>query len=196
MAKQSKQFGNELDEPREPRLPAYAKAIAQGKEAILALQARYDDEDARKLILLCEHYGIELGPNALPDLAVALAEDFVPAFKDKAKPGPSAKWTRLSAGMLVAEMDELIDPKAKSRGPKWAAKELAKRHPWRHFLRRNSAGATSDFDPGEALRQQYERFKGTPQARQWKEVRARIKENDELWVWERMKRMLRIAQPS
>ncbi|RQS43948.1 hypothetical protein [Burkholderia sp. Bp8986] len=104
-----------------------------------------------KLWLLFDHYGISHGRFA--DLAMAMAVDLIPGFQvttERKGPGPKRKWDPLAHGYLVVEINRQIK-KNPRLSVKAAAAHLAKREPWKSYVR-------SD-DPAERLRQEYDAAK-------------------------------------
>jgi hypothetical protein len=122
-----------------------------------AVTKRWAQEDMEKLLLLCDHYEIERGPTMFAELALSLAEEYVPAFREYKAHRPT-KWTDLNKGALVVEIERRVtnDP---TRGVKWAAAQVAKEEPWRSFLEVREGEETYP-DPGEALRKVYYGFRG------------------------------------
>ena len=132
------------------------------------------DEDHAKLLMLCNHYGIEAGPTMFYQLALALARELYPEPK---KPGAKSKWTWLNQGALVVEVERLTKPGDPTHGVTWAAKSLSDREPWKTFLKGNA-------EPKEVLRTTYTRFRSHKWARvarhafAWHEIEGTIAEWD------------------
>ena len=135
------------------RLPLLAD-----KEQQLAVIQGWMAEDDKKLLLLCDELGVKDGPLRFYDLALALARKHCIGFQERA---PLGKWTLMTRGFLFVEIERLTKSKPKNPGHtvSWAADVLARRPEWTHFLGRNAA------DGGEALRVQYQSFKGDPWAK-------------------------------
>ncbi|WP_426396281.1 hypothetical protein ACN9M1_17180 [Ralstonia sp. R-29] len=108
-------------------------------------------EDHAKLLLLCEHFGIQSGPNMFYQLALTLARQLYPQDKKAGKP---QKWTGLNRGALVVEVDRLKHPGDATRGVAWACQQLSKREPWASFVEATDS-LDSSPDPAEALRRTY-----------------------------------------
>ena len=138
-------------EPR--RLPWLADEATQLKTI-----DKWAQEDHDKLLLLCDEFGIADGPHRFYKLALALAREHRLGFQERK---PVGKWTELTSGYLVVEVERLTKAPNRKPGhtPKWAAQQLAKRLEWRAFLGGNW------LDPAEALRGRYHRFKGDRWAR-------------------------------
>lgn len=148
-----KKFGGVLDIPMEPRILGLLTSDEVKKK-----RAKWVEEDFAKLRLLCKHYGIQESVSMYVQLSLALAQEVVPAFKEKVKRGRKTKWDDFAKGCLVVEIERLIKPNSRAHGPKWAATQLAKREPWKSFIKANEADATTP-NPAEVLRKNYEEFK-------------------------------------
>lgn len=103
------------------------------------------NEDHEKLQLLCEEMGIADTPHRFYDLALALARKLYAGFQQAV---PSSKWTGLTRGYLVVEIERLT---AEGHDAKAAARMLAGRPEWKSFSRAGKGG--------EGLRVQYQDFK-------------------------------------
>lgn len=142
---------------------------------------KWAEEDHSKLLLLCRQYGIQEGPYMFYELALALARELYP---DPKKRGRKSKWTILNRGALVVEIERLTKNDDPGHGIAWAAKQLAKREPWKSFLEIKEANTTNP-DSAEALRKAYYDFKNdkragiTRKAFKWHEY------NDTIAEWER-----------
>lgn len=122
------------------RLPILASQDEQSK-----VIEKWVEGDHQKLLLLCDELGIESGPHQFYELSLALARKLYAGFQEAS---PAGKWTDLTRGFLVVEIERLLDRHSVSS----AAGVLAKRQEWKDFLggkRRNG---------GEALRVQYVQF--------------------------------------
>ncbi len=169
-------FQNE--ETRKPQLLAAALA----DDGSLRDRIReYSEDDSAKLLLLCQHYGIQASPIMFYELALALARKLYPEPK---KRGRKSKWTLLNQGVLVVEIERLAKPDNPAHGVAWACKEIAKREPWKSFLEIKESDTTNP-DPAEALRQTYYNFR----ADKWAEVERDAFKSCELAgaveVWEK-----------
>ncbi len=129
-------------------------------------------EDYQKLLLLCEHYGIEkanikdkIGAShiyMLAQLSIALAEESkVPAFTEKKRRGPKEKWTEYNMGLLIASVDKKVKAKQaegkkedEKKSVSWACKNLATKEPWKSFI----SGAI-ESEQGDVLRVKYYKAK-------------------------------------
>lgn len=123
--------------------------------AIQKQVAEWVSEDHAKLLMLCQHHGIQEGPIMFYQLALALAREFYPEPK---KRGRKSKWTLLNKGALVVEVERLVKPGDPAHGVEWACQQLAKHEPWASFLEIKESSITSP-DPAEALRQIYYGFR-------------------------------------
>jgi hypothetical protein len=127
---------------------------------------KYGEEDSAKLLLLCQHYGIQASPIMFYQLALALARELYPEPK---KRGRKSKWTVLNKGALVVEVERLVKPDDRAHGVAWACQQLAKQEPWASFLE-TKEGDTFDPDPAEALRQIYYDFQSDKWAAVWRDA--------------------------
>lgn len=123
--------------------------------AIKQQASRWAQEDHSRLLLLCQHYGIQTSPFLFYELALALARELYPEPK---KRGRKSKWTALNKGALVVEVERLHKPEDPAHGVEWACQQIAKREPWKSFLEGKESTVTSP-DPAEALRQVYYDFR-------------------------------------
>ena len=178
--KLSNKFTGELAKNRQPRKwPMVGATLLldedSKKEAIAKCNAEYKKksmeyflEDYQKLLLLCEHYGIEqanikdkTGAShiyMLAQLSIALAEELkVPAFTEKKRRGPKEKWTEFTMALLIAAVKEKVEDK-KSQNKEEdeeklissACKTLSGQEPWKNFLSVGEETLSSD-----ALRHKY-----------------------------------------
>ena len=123
--------------------------------AIQKQVAEWVSEDHAKLLMLCQHHGIQEGPIMFYQLALTLARELYPEPK---KRGRKSKWTLLNKGALVVEVERLVNPGDPAHGVEWACQQLAKHEPWASFLGIKEGG-TFGPDPAEALRQIYYDFR-------------------------------------
>lgn len=157
-----KKFKGKLAIPMEPRklgLFSYDRErqfhLTDEKD-IEVRQKEWLREDIENVDSLCEHYGLEKGQ--FFRLCIELARELkIPAFKEEPK-RRAKKWDDHAGGVLVVEVNRLIDPNNQSHGVVWACQELAKREPWKSFLEEKDGDNTSP-NPGEALRRVYYNFK-------------------------------------
>jgi hypothetical protein len=108
--------------------------------------AEWLKEDHEKLLMLCRQYDIQDGN--FYGLALALARELCPERK---KSGVKVKWTGLSKGALVVEIERLVKPDDPMHGDTWAAKQLSIKEPWKSFLKLSK-------NPAEVLRRAYYDF--------------------------------------
>ena len=129
------------------RLPLLASESKQ-----LEVVDQWIKEDHKKLLLLCNEFEIADGPQRFYKLALALARKHYIGFQERT---PLGKWTDITLGYLVVEIERLTADKRKSPShtASWAADVLASRPEWAEFLGGNAV------DGGEALRVQYQSFR-------------------------------------
>lgn len=137
--------------PSESRRPGLLMSAAD----LQRMATKHAKEDHSKLLLLCTHYGIPAGPRMFYDLSLVLARELYPEPK---KRGRKSKWTAPNQGALVVEIERLVKPGDSAHGVRWAAKQLAKREPWKSFLEVIESETTAP-NPPEALRNKYFSFK-------------------------------------
>ena len=132
------------------RVPLLADTATQ-----LEMVGQWQDEDRAKLLLLCNEFGIEDSPDRFYRLALALARKHCVGFRESC---PTNKWTDLTGGYLVVEVNRLTADRRRSPGHtvSWATDQIAKRAEWAAFL-----GGRGE-DRGEALRVQYQAFQAKP----------------------------------
>ena len=135
----------------EPRfLPLLADDAGQ-----LEVIRNWQAEDHAKLLLLCDEFGIEDAPDRFHRLSLALARKHCIGFQQRT---PKGKWTTLTHGYLVVEVERLTSDKRKHPGHTvaWAAEVLSRRPEWVEF----TGGARTNR--AEALRVQYQAAKLQP----------------------------------
>ena len=117
-----------------------------------------DDHDM--LPGLCRRYGIPDGPTQWYELALALARELAPKVR-----GRRDKWSRWIDGILVVEIERLVQLGSRRRSAAWATRELAERRPWLDFLTRVDADPENrdeaPQDPAESLRRRYSHVRHT-----------------------------------
>ena len=155
-----KKFEGLLATPIEPRRFEPGMLCPDDEREARSQQLKDDAaiEDLLKLYVLCDHYGIKLGPHRYLHLSLTMARQFVPGFREKAQRGRKTKWTIIQIAALIVAMEKKIEP-GTSRGVTWAAKALAKKAPWKSFLEEKVSGET-DPNPAESLRKKYHDSKG------------------------------------
>ncbi len=119
------------------------------------MATKWAAEDHEKLFMLGQQRGIKAGPDMFYQLALELARELHPEAK---KRGRKSKWTELSKGVLVVEVERLVIPNDPSHGIEWACTQLAKREPWVSFIEATE-GELSSPAPAKALRQIYFEFR-------------------------------------
>lgn len=143
--------------------------------------ADWANEDHAKLMMLCQHYGIQASPIMFYELALALAREIYPEPK---KRGRKSKWTALNKGALVVEVERLVRPDDPAHGVEWACKQLSKRKPWASFLEAKEGG-TLGPDPAEALRQIYFDFRGDKWAKVARDAFKMYEREGAIAEWEK-----------
>lgn len=155
-----------MSEKKIPKVSVRFPSAETQKPGLLASALRDDgslavhlkkraEEDQSKLILLCQHFGIQASPFMFYELALALARELYPEPK---KRGRKTKWSWINQGMLVVEVERLVKPGDTAHGVDWACQQLAKREPWKSFLEIKESDITNP-DPAEALRRIYYGFR-------------------------------------
>jgi hypothetical protein len=177
----SKEFTGELNTPIAPR----REGLLLRSEERQKLRQKWLEEDDRKLALLLQHYEIQKGPGMYRELSLKLARQFVPGFIEQKKRGRKSKWTEEIKGILVVEIERLVDPKDKKRGPKWAAKQLCQKEPWASFIENLDTDETTP-DPGEALRRKFYNFRGKGWANLMRDLFDCYESTDDLAKWDRL----------
>jgi hypothetical protein len=169
----SKKFTGDLLIPIEPPNGGGSLMTAAELQSLVQSEnARIFDERWRKLGLLAAHYAIETTGSHYAALAMALAVDLnVPGFQLKAKRGAPEKWPDFLRTAVVVEMQEIVDPATKGKGPQYAARVLAKREPWNAFL----AGLS---EPAEALLNVYKAHQKDSLAQKWAKVFHKSRQMD------------------
>jgi hypothetical protein len=133
--------------------------LASDEKARDAVKIQSDDE-WKSILQLCDEYEVRIDDDLWMNLALALARDFVPAFQERKRPGPKTKWNSYRCGILVVEIERLVESHALSIEA--AADLLATMRPWKQNIQvKDKMVASSDDlegvtpDAGEALRHIY-----------------------------------------
>lgn len=108
-------------------------------------------EKFHKLHKLCDHFSIDRNdPQLWYRLSLALAEEHVPGFQERSKPGAKRKWTDSRKLELKEAVDRKIEGAGKSRvkGVTWACRNLAKQERWETLAKGKN--------PVEVLRHTYQ----------------------------------------
>lgn len=151
-----KKYGNDLDIPLPP-LPPSLKEWDFFLGVNEAYQAAVGDRmisEFEKLMLLMEHY--ELQTNNFEGLALALAREHVPGFKEAKPTGRKKKWDVMALGCVYVEVERekvLRDVHHDQQDPQIFF-DIAHREPWASFLSRTE-GIGISSDPPEAIRRAY-----------------------------------------
>jgi hypothetical protein len=117
---------------------------------------KWDRDDVENLWLLCDEYGIQPDEHMFVGLTLALARDFVPAFKERIRTGRKKKWTVAHEKYLLIDIERCVEEGSASVAE--AARILAEQEPWRSFLEARDK-IDPDPNPGEALRRRYNEVK-------------------------------------
>jgi hypothetical protein len=148
--------------------------------------ARRAAEDEAQLELLREHYGIPPGPAQWQLLALALAREFCSA----PRPTSTVKWSPLIDGILVVEIERLVEPGNRKRSATWAARELAGRQPWGDFLAKADADPEdpdeAPKDPAESLRRRYSRVRHSKEMPMFRKAFAHYEWEKTVAEWDAM----------
>ena len=157
-------------EPR--RLPLFVDETRQ-----LEVVCQWMEEDHQKLLLLCDEMGVPEGPDRFYQLSLELARKHCIGFQERI---PQSKWTLVTRGCLVVEIERLTADRRKQPGHTvtWAADILSRRDEWAEFL-----GGKGER-PDEALRVQYQKFKRDPFAKIWRKAFKWHEYSDTLSEWE------------
>jgi hypothetical protein len=179
-----KKFEGALSTPIiEPRQRKLLAAVNDGD--LKKLSEIYFQEDLSKLLLLCRHYNIPEGPHMFYRLSLALACDFIDGFKERIPRGRKLKWTAWNKGVLVVEIERLAEPADPAHGVAWAAKQLAKREPWKAFVKAKNSSKKGP-GPGEALRKTYYSYKGSEGAEMMRDAFKRYERKGMIAAWEEL----------
>lgn len=116
---------------------------------------KWDDEDFEIMLKLCEEYGV----TSWYGLALKLAKQ-IPCYTEPKKKGRKTKWTDYEKGVLVVEVERLLDDKKTIES---ACYHLSKTEPWKSFVETKDDDTTSP-DPSEVLRKIYIAFKNDKRA--------------------------------
>jgi len=148
--------------------------------------ARRAAEDEAQLELLREHYGIPPGPAQWQLLALALARELYSA----PRPTSTVKWSPLIEGVLVVEIERLVEPGNRKRSATWAARELAERQPWGDFLAKADADPEdpeeAPKDPAESLRRRYSRVRHSKKMLMFRKAFAHYEWEKTVAEWDAM----------
>jgi hypothetical protein len=132
--------------------------------------------------LLCQHYGIQDSPDMFYELALTLARELYP---EPRKRGRKTKWTAVTKGALVVEVDRIKWPNDSLHGVEWACGQLAKTEPWLSFLE-TKEGNSIVSDSAEALRKVYYEFRDDHWAKLVQESFIRHEREGRLDEWENL----------
>lgn len=129
-------------------------SLCDTEKEIIKLRKEWKKEDLENLLILCGEYQLPKSVAALPRLALAMAREFLPKLK---KGGNTKKWTPLSGGCLVAEINRLRDENVLTI--KVATELLAQSTVWHEFLYSKDETVTHGPDQADALMAQYKKYK-------------------------------------
>lgn len=125
-------------------------------------------------------FGIDVVNKSADDcwfqLARALANKYVPAFKSKARGAPR-KWTTLTMGALVVEIEREIKANKLNKTVGAAAKKLLKRDAWSNFMGDKS-------NPEETLRKKYQDYKNKSYAKLYRDAFSWHMVNGDIQSWD------------
>jgi hypothetical protein len=144
------------------------------------LIVEHSKEDSSKLLMLCQHYGIQASTFMFYDLALALAREIYP---EPETPGRKSKWTALNKGALVVEVERLVKPGDRAHGIKWACNQLAKRELWKAFIEIKESDITEP-DSAEVLRQIYFAFRADKWAMVLRDTFKRYEHQSAIAEWD------------
>lgn len=140
-----------LEKPLEPiKLGLLADDAAINHAASERAAAEWDRMQA-----LLEHFAIDpASPDKWYSLALRLAREHLPAFREAAKRGAPRRWDEVRLGYLHAEVDAL---KEAGLSVEDACRKLSQVSVWAAFLEpsQKDAARTLGPDPAEALRRAY-----------------------------------------
>ena len=105
MARTPKIFPGELGVRGRSLLPLLKAKTDRERDR---LWSAHQKREQTLLALLCKHYRIGDVEDRYRRLSLALAADFVPAFQQPAHIGRPKKWDRVTGGLLVVEIDNLL----------------------------------------------------------------------------------------
>ncbi len=142
----------------------------------------WQNEDDQNLLGLCGYYKIAASPDMFKQLALVLARDLYP---EKKRRGRKPKWAAPIKGVLVVEIERLVERNKFSHGVEWACKQLSKREPWKSFLEEKDSDESSR-DPSEALRQIYFDFREDRLAKVSRNAFKHYEVKSELTEWEKL----------
>jgi hypothetical protein len=150
--------------PEKPIGNALIHFFPERLKKVLTEQVR---DEMSRLTALAHHYNIaaEDFDDMTYQLALKLARELYPEPK---RPGQKAKWNGPKIGKLVVEMERIIVPNSKPRGITFAATQLAKKEPWKSFVK----GANK----AETIRIAYTKGRNDP----WSDVMRTTFKQDEI----------------
>lgn len=114
--------------------------------------AEWNNEDYEIMLKICEEHGITFGVGSWYGLALKLAKEL---YTEPKKKGRKTKWTDYEKGVLVVEVERLLDDKKTIES---VCYHLSKIEPWKSFVETKDDDTTSP-DPSEVLRKIYIAFK-------------------------------------
>jgi hypothetical protein len=144
-------------------------------ELLREAEAKRVEDDFRRLVVLARHYGIDTKDfrHMTYELALVMARELYPELK---QPGQKKKWTGLKLGCLVVEMERLIRPNSRTYGIKYAAETLAKKEPWKSFVKGGQAA--------EMLRTTYTKHRKDKWAEMMRRSYQHCRETGTVHEWE------------
>lgn len=149
-------FDGELAQPMPPLEVGVLMSEVEQKRVI---EERIQLENY-KLGLLSERYGVNRGDYF--SLALALAREFVPGFKDEVARGRPFKWTPTAKGYLYVDVErkksEISELGIETRCVYECVAQLPR---WSKFIS-NVEAKNRDPDPAETVRKKYQEAKSDP----------------------------------
>ncbi|MFZ6730543.1 hypothetical protein ACO0LG_01275 [Undibacterium sp. Ji42W] len=143
-------YSGALNKPMRPR----KLGLLSNEDETQKVISDWIAEDRQNILTLCEHYKIPPGDGQFYQLALALAREIVPCFKEKLKEGKPKKWDDYTQCVLAVEIERLTEQGITQKD---ATKRLAKIEPWKSFLLGDSwdPATCKSADPADALKSQY-----------------------------------------
>lgn len=154
------------------------------RETTLETLTDWERDDLERMNLLREELGVpEMADKEAMwfQVALALARRLKRAPKSK---GRDPKWTDLVRGVLVVEVDRIVEGKRFGASVSQACSDLAKKLPWRDFLEQIDSKRASSSDPKEALRKQYQEGRRTTWLKAVRAAYLMHRETNTLQEWD------------
>jgi hypothetical protein len=142
-------------------------------EQKIARLSEWDNEDFEIMLKICEEHGI----TSWYELALKLAKEL---YTEPKKKGRKTKWMDYEKGVLVVEVERLLDDKKTIES---ACYQLSKIEPWKSFVETKDDVTTSP-DPGEVLRKIYIAFKNDKWAETFRLAYLGLEATNKIDKWE------------